>query len=164
VDAKVDEIGRYYDEKDYANFTIQVHSLKSTSRIIGALDISERAWELEQAGDRKDENYISKNTEDLLFDYLELGKRLKEILPMEEAQEDDSELDDISDDMLNDGIATLKEFAENMSYDDLIFVLDELSSYKLSSKDKQLLKDIRNHVEQLDWEGVLSCIEKRGGE
>ena len=39
-----------YKAKNYRDYTIYVHSLKSSSRLIGATDISERSKELEDAG------------------------------------------------------------------------------------------------------------------
>ncbi len=46
--AKQDKINGYYKNRDYKNYEILVHALKSTSRMIGATDLSERAKRLEE--------------------------------------------------------------------------------------------------------------------
>ena len=45
---KQEKINRYYKDKDYKNYEILVHALKSTSRMIGAANMSEKAKKLEE--------------------------------------------------------------------------------------------------------------------
>ncbi|MBR5116357.1 MAG: EAL domain-containing protein, partial [Lachnospiraceae bacterium] len=56
--AKRQDIETYFRTEDWKNYTIQVHSLKSTSRVIGAMELGERAWEMEQAGDAENDLLI----------------------------------------------------------------------------------------------------------
>ncbi len=51
---KIQEIIDAYDEENWKEYTIRVHALKSSSRIIGANRLADLAEELEHAG--KDEN------------------------------------------------------------------------------------------------------------
>ncbi|MBQ6903380.1 MAG: Hpt domain-containing protein, partial [Lachnospiraceae bacterium] len=46
-----DAIERSLREEDYDNFTIRVHALKSSARLIGAAEISALAARLEECGD-----------------------------------------------------------------------------------------------------------------
>ncbi|MBQ9631797.1 MAG: DegV family EDD domain-containing protein, partial [Lachnospiraceae bacterium] len=52
IEERADEIEQYFNEKDYKNYTIKVHALKSSARIIGAREISAMAAELEEAGNK----------------------------------------------------------------------------------------------------------------
>ena len=61
LDEKAEEIERFRKEKDYKNYTISVHALKGSALIIGADELTKRAFELESAGKREDEEYISEN-------------------------------------------------------------------------------------------------------
>jgi signal transduction histidine kinase/CheY-like chemotaxis protein/HPt (histidine-containing phosphotransfer) domain-containing protein len=45
--SKQEKINSYYKDKDFKNYEILVHALKSTSRMIGAQDLSDRAKKLE---------------------------------------------------------------------------------------------------------------------
>lgn len=49
-------IERYYCDNDYKNYTILVHSLKSSARLIGAVALSEQARMLEMCGYTMQEN------------------------------------------------------------------------------------------------------------
>ena len=67
--AKKEEIRRNYEKKDWKNYTIGVHSLKSMSMGIGAAGLSDMAKELEAAGKAKNEEYILSHTEETLEEY-----------------------------------------------------------------------------------------------
>lgn len=55
--------------EDIETFTIEVHSLKSTSRTIGALELSDRAKELEEYGKRREWEPIMEKIHGLLSAY-----------------------------------------------------------------------------------------------
>ena len=50
IEEKADLIERAAAEGDLETYTIEVHSLKSTSRSIGAMELSELAKDLEESG------------------------------------------------------------------------------------------------------------------
>ena len=47
---KAAEIERYFEAEDWENYTIKVHALKSSARLIGAMNLSDRAKDLEACG------------------------------------------------------------------------------------------------------------------
>ncbi len=49
-----------YDAKDWKNYTILIHSIKSTSRLIGASRLADKAEALEMAAKQEDETFIYK--------------------------------------------------------------------------------------------------------
>ncbi|MCR5672098.1 MAG: response regulator [Lachnospiraceae bacterium] len=77
---KADEIRELFDSQDYENYTIKVHALKSSARVIGASDLSDMAKDLEAAGKAGDIEKIKNDTEGLLKKYIALDDRLSEYL------------------------------------------------------------------------------------
>ncbi len=69
---KLETIGRLFRDKDYKNYEIRVHGVKSTSKLIGAMDISEKARLLEFAAKNLDEKYIADNHGEFLSEYEKL--------------------------------------------------------------------------------------------
>lgn len=63
---KKKEITDLYDAEDWKEYAVKVHALKSTSLMIGAEELSERARKLEQAGKSGDEAYIRENQPGML--------------------------------------------------------------------------------------------------
>jgi len=77
---KTADINRTLNEKDFENYRILVHALKSTSRTIGADDMSEEARKLEMAAREGNIQYIEGNTQRVMLMYNDLMKKIKDVL------------------------------------------------------------------------------------
>jgi len=74
------DIQTSYDQEDYKNYTIFVHALKSTAKMIGAEELSEDAKALETAGKEENFAYIKANHEDAMAMYADVVKEIKNYL------------------------------------------------------------------------------------
>ena len=68
---------QYYDRQDWGNYRIAVHSLKNTSRMIGAAAVSDRAFLLETAAKEQDTAAILAAHGSFLADYRDLAAGLR---------------------------------------------------------------------------------------
>lgn len=84
---KRDELSQQLADKDFDNYRIGVHSLKSSSRTIGANELSERAKSLEDACKSGDHDFIEKNHDAVMAEYGELLTRLDAALHPKGADE-----------------------------------------------------------------------------
>lgn len=69
ADDKRAEIQRAYDEKDWDGYRILIHTVKSTSRTIGAMELGDEAQELENAVKELDVDMICKMHESVMASY-----------------------------------------------------------------------------------------------
>lgn len=69
ADDKRAEIQKAYDEKDWDGYRILIHTVKSTSRTIGAMELGDEAQELENAVKELDEDMICKMHESVMASY-----------------------------------------------------------------------------------------------
>lgn len=76
---KIDEMQKYCDEGDYENYRILVHALKSMSKSIGALEISEKARLLEEAAKNGDGDYIEGHHLLVAAEYRMLVKKISAV-------------------------------------------------------------------------------------
>ncbi|MBP5186775.1 MAG: response regulator [Clostridiales bacterium] len=90
---KIPLINRYYESSDFKNYEILVHALKSTSKMIGAGVLSDKAKQLELAAKEKKEEFIKENHYPMMSEYGALYKGLTTILSEEirEAKEEKKE-------------------------------------------------------------------------
>ncbi len=88
---KKDRIQRFYDAGDWENYGIVVHSLKSTSRTIGAEDLAVSAAQLESAAKKGDIDLIRSENDRVLKRYEELLGILKTFMPEVQGKSDDGE-------------------------------------------------------------------------
>ncbi len=77
---KAEKIEKAYDSKDVDIYTTLVHSLKSSARTVGAVELSGLAKKLEMAGKSGDMDCINKNTSLLLTKYKEIEQPLRDAL------------------------------------------------------------------------------------
>jgi len=69
VDKNKTDIVSAYEKEDYSNYTIFVHALKSTSKMIGAQNLSEMARKMEESGKAGEFDYIRENYEAMINEY-----------------------------------------------------------------------------------------------
>ena len=152
---KADEIEEYYRNEDWENYTVKVHALKSSARIIGAAGLSEKAKNLEAAGKVLDINVIKSDTDSLLSDYRELEKMLSV------TDTDIEDLPEMSDDLRKDAFQTIIEVADSMDYGLMEQVLKDLRGYRLSQQDEAVVDEVESRLMQLDWDGIAECVRQR---
>ena len=150
---KADEIEKLYHQGDMENYTIKVHALKSSARIIGAGRLSELARQLEEAGENKDTTFIDEHTYKLLALYRSLDERLKWL---ERSDSLDEELPEISEDELHEAYQTMVEIAGSCDYELMDDLLKNLRGYRLSLSDREKLSDIEKMLTELDWDGIIN--------
>ena len=71
-------MSKFFEVKDIENYEIYVHALKSTSKMIGAMDLSEDAKKLEEAAKEKNYGYIREHHPDVMEDYDNLTNQIIE--------------------------------------------------------------------------------------
>ncbi len=125
MDKKADVIRTYWNEKKYKEYTIEVHSLKSSSRQIGADELADLAATLEAAGKNGDIALIDEKTEQLLTDFM----KYKEILSPYFNSGENEQLIACSNEQTMEFLDRISEALE--SFDTLLIdeVVEEMSQY-----------------------------------
>lgn len=75
---KQEELERFFREKDWENFTVRIHAVKSSSKMIGAMELSESARLLEEASKKKDEDFLTEGFKDFMPGFLKTVEAIKE--------------------------------------------------------------------------------------
>ena len=79
VEDKASQLEESLKEDRMDDYVLLIHSLKSMSKSIGAIDLSEKAKELEQAGREGNRDMLISDTETFVSEYRALGKKLSGI-------------------------------------------------------------------------------------
>ncbi len=151
-----DEIGFYCANGDWKNYTTKVHALKSSARVIGANELSDRARRLEDAGNSGYFNEILNDTEQLLnlyISYIEIFD------PLFEHEENNLNKPQISEDELAEAFEAMKEAAANFDDDSLNFVLQSLQEYKLPPDVVDRYREIKEALTNLNWDKINSLLK-----
>jgi DegV family protein with EDD domain len=161
VDDRSKEIEDYYNSEDWENYTIKVHALKSSARLVGAIDLSEDALSLEMAGKEGNIDFIRQHTDKLLRDFREYKEILSqycmesEPIPDEEQKQEkkpeprkEQNLERILIDSMYD---TLKKAADKQDDRIIDMTLKEIVQYNLPDADRERLEKIKESLEAKDY-------------
>ena len=143
------DIEGYFQNEDWQNYTIKVHALKSTARIIGARLLSEMAKRLEYAGNAGEIETIKVETPALLSIYRSFAEKLAPLCPPKPREEEKEPIDEPA---LREAYDTLKEFVASFDYDSAMFVLESLEDYRLPEDEEKRYQSFKAAVEKLEWE------------
>ncbi|MBO6108367.1 MAG: response regulator [Eubacterium sp.] len=175
------ELKSLYESEDWENYTIKVHALKSTSRIIGEEGLGSLAERMEAAGDGGDISFIKAHHTELINWYQSLYYKYRGILPdslmgggyqfgtepgQHKADGNPGDLSgaDISNnpiaderpeipiDQLEEVFAAIHEYAKEFDDEAIENLLEPLKGYRIPDEAKERYDQIVRDVNRLNWD------------
>ncbi|MCR5251647.1 MAG: response regulator [Lachnospiraceae bacterium] len=145
-----------YESDNIRLYTIKVHALKSSARIIGAEKLSALAEALENAGNHDDRAFLDENHPKLLEAYY----AYKEILaPLNEQSEEEDLREPIPEDELKDAYETLRDLIPQMDLDSVEMILEQLNEYRLPPDDAKKVAKLAKLLKALDWDAMEALLK-----
>lgn len=139
IDDKAEELEKFFGDSDWKNYTIKVHALKSSAKLIGAMELSENARLLEMAGKDEDTDYIRANHKAFMKEYLAYKDSLGSLFVKEEESDKP-----VADDYLLQGVYEgLAEAAEAMDCDAMDEIFGEIRDYAIPESDREKFNALR---------------------
>lgn len=166
-------LSELFQNKDWDNYIIKIHALKSTMKSIGAMNLSDRARELEFAGKEGRFEIIEKNHDSVLAEYENLMERLKKhervkkMLTIEsgnavaaEETTDASEKIPLTMEIFDTLYVKFEDAMYSLRKDDMLAMVDELEKYNIGENTKKSeLDKIRRKINQDDYFAAGSDLE-----
>ena len=154
AEGKITNIDASYQEGDIKNYEILVHALKSSSKLLGAVILSDMAKDAEAAAKNQDISYIRENHAELIVKYRETVQCIIGALGPAEAaspEEDSAAGTEVSKDELLERLSELKESLDTFEADKAENILAEMSGFVFQGKSvRELLRDVRKDVEDFE--------------
>ena len=147
----------YYEEQDYNNYTVKVHGLKSSARIIGAMDLGEEAQKLEDAGKSEDIDYIRDHHRPFMDKYISCTESMKELLATDIATDAGPEADT---ELMKDVLENIRSAAEAMDCERLEAVFKDMEGYSIPEEYRSLYDGIKAASDKFDYSGILEILQK----
>lgn len=157
IEEKADIIEKAVEAGDLETYTIEVHSLKSISKSIGAMELSDLAKDLELNGKNSEWGPIIARTPTLLNMYRNL---YDVILPYHTKTGQETEKKGAIDDEALKGL--LEKLTESvLTYDSILAeeIIEELSKYDLPEEWSVYMQDVSEAMDKFDYD---VCNEKVG--
>ncbi|MDE6593335.1 MAG: PocR ligand-binding domain-containing protein [Oscillospiraceae bacterium] len=147
IEKKSAVIEDYFKNELWSEYTIEVHSLKSTSRQIGADDLATMAAELEKAGKEQNTEFIKAKHGAMLKMYKDYKRILSPVFPDSEVKEIHRAADPVE---IMDMLDELKEALEN--FDTLMIddVIEKMNGFVYDNVFGEFFTNLKNAAEDCD--------------
>ena len=155
INQKALELQNYFDSEDWNNYEIKVHALKSTSRLIGAIELSKLAEHLEKSANQNDIEEIQLKHKELINSFLDFLRLLE---PIVNNEDDDSLKPEITKDQLITKIHQMIEYADSFDIDGLDNIVKELSNFQLPLDFSQKFVKISQYVQNVDFKELRNLL------
>ncbi|MCR4851172.1 MAG: response regulator [Lachnospiraceae bacterium] len=152
IDPKSDAIEEYMNEGDIRNYTVYVHALKSSSRLIGAAELSGLASKLEQAGNEENLSLIKEQTPVLLEKYRSYKYDLADALDSKE------DLPEITLDELKDAFSGIRELVDAFDFKTADSIVEQLREYRIPESMKEKYDKLVHLLVNVDRDEILKLL------
>lgn len=152
IDEKSVELNSFYENKDYKNYTIKVHALKSSARIIGADDFGEEAQRLEDAGKEENIAYIQSHHDVFINRYDSFKKSLEEVFSGFDSYYDKPEADT---DLMESVFEEIRAAAEDMDCEMLDSIFAEMGDYRIPAESKELFDKLKDASDKYEYKTII---------
>ena len=148
------QLRKFLEEKDYKNYTIEVHALKSSFLSIGAMTLSDHFREHEMNGKSGHKKEIKDDAENLLKEYQDMLAQIDAFFVSEE-KEEPSKKQAGSAISLREYKRTLEYIAKSLEYFEIDRAEEEMKDLmqcKLDEKAEKRLADAKHHMDNFMYE------------
>ena len=149
------QIEKYLADGMIKEYTIEVHALKSTSRLIGAMDLSERFRQLEEWGKENNEEELIKHTPEVLARYREYKNILEPYGRTMESDKKEADIEEIC--MYLQGI---QEAIAGFDIDTADKAMAELEKCRIPETCISMMEELRVYIADVAMEEISRVTEK----
>ena len=154
IDLKTTKLEKCLSEGKVKEYTIEVHALKNSARLIGALDLSVDFGLLEEWGNLEEVNKITEKHPQMLQKMIEYKEVLKTF-----DEEANKERIEVSTTQIKEVLWAMKDAVDSFDIDAVDFCMTELEKYDIPGCDDRI-KQLRAYVADVAWEDILAEISE----
>ena len=146
----------FYEKRDYENYMVTVHSLKSNSRMIGAADLAALFEKLEHAARNNDIATINATHDHTVKTYDDLIRNLSHIIDSAPAETSDEISADEAQKVARELLLALDDFDDELS----ATLVKKLSGYPFTSDLQDMLKKAAAYIDDFMYDDAAELIKE----
>lgn len=159
----LEELIDLLQKKDYQNYTIKIHSMKSTAKSIGALSVSNMALEQEKAGHAGEYDYIHSHFDAFRKEYETQLYNIGEVLRhynMLEDSEPDTEVEVLDRAMIFNILSNIRNHVNAFEFAQVFEILEDVKKYRLPAEYRDLFTQLETLMNDLAVDDIRELIER----
>ncbi|MCR5762132.1 MAG: response regulator, partial [Treponema sp.] len=156
IEEKSKELQDFFESENWKDYGIKVHALKSTSRLIGAMELSKMAENLELCAENGAIEEIKAKHKDLIEFYKSYQERLSVIVANDDNKMKKKEL---SKEDTEAELKKLAKCAENFDITGLDDIIKELETFSIPDEFNEMMKKIKTYVDNIDFKALRELLK-----
>ena len=156
IQGKTKRIKQCCERENIEEYTMEVHALKSNSRLIGAISLADEAEYLEQCGMSGNVEEIKKKTPQLLKSFKALKELFSFIISKEEQEKGDLK---ISPEETKEVYKEIIEALEEFDIDTADYLLDSMMNYELSEAQSEYIFRAKKKVVDFAYDKAMEVMK-----
>ncbi len=161
LEEKAEEIDRFYTEENLKDYTIRVHGLKSSARLIGAAAFGEEAQQLESAGKRGDMEYLRDHHGAFMEKFRSFKAPLAKVFTEKATKKASDEKPEAGMELMEGVYENIRMAADDMDCDQLEGIFAEMAEYRIPESEASLYEKMKSAAAQFDYETILQLLAER---
>ena len=158
IDSKADKIEQCLKEGLISDYVVEVHALKSSALLIGAVPLSEAAKELEGYGKQGKTELLEEKTPDLLAMYRDFKDILKPCADKEEAARQEA-----SNGEWCQALQQIHQCIEQFDLDGVDQIMEQLEEYQIPECIRESMDQLRVYVADVSMEEIMELTDTMTG-
>lgn len=158
IDSKANKIEQCLKEGLISDYVIEVHALKSSALLIGAVPLSEAAKELEGYGKQGKTELLEEKTPDLLAMYRDFKDILKPCADKEEAARQEA-----SNGEWCQALQQIHQCIEQFDLDGVDQIMEQLEEYQVPECIRESMDQLRVYVADVSMEEIMELTDTMTG-
>ena len=154
IDSKADKIEQCLKEGLISDYVVEVHALKSSALLIGAVPLSEAAKELEGYGKQGKTELLEEKTPDLLAMYRDFKDILKPYADKEEAARQEA-----SNGEWCQALQQIHQCIEQCDLDGVDRIMEKLEEYQIPECIRESMDQLRVYVADVSMEEIMELTD-----
>lgn len=154
IDSKANKIEQCLKEGLISDYVIEVHALKSSALLIGAVPLSEAAKELESYGKQGKTEVLEEKTPDVLAMYRDFKNILKSYADKEEAAKQEA-----SDGEWIQALQQIHQCIEQFDLDGVDRIMEKLEEYQTPECLRESMDQLRVYVADVSMEEIMKLTD-----
>lgn len=155
IDLKSIKIEKLLADNMIRDYTIEVHGLKSAARMIGAMELSDLCYYLEQCGNKEDVDTIKKKTPEMLSLY----RNFKDILKPYSKKNTEEKIEVDKEEVLKQ-LKIIREAIDSFDIDGADEAMGKLETFRLAEEYEPLIEKLRIYVADVAMEDIICTVEQ----
>ncbi|MCQ2497850.1 MAG: ATP-binding protein [Lachnospiraceae bacterium] len=152
-EAKINKLNESKTIKDYDRYTIEVHSLKSSLATLGAMDLSQKARILENAGKSGNYELIDAEGDNLVAEYSDFMAKIRKAI-IEDLTGEQAEAEEWSREEISKVVKKMSGMVDDFNFGGIFELIEQIKGMEMGPETRATFDSIAETMDNMDIDSL----------